>query len=149
MNHSKQRLISRHPLTALVVIGSTVLGLLAACSSDNSAPSDQPPVITLGGSGGTGGTGGSSSGTAGKGSGGANTSAQAGANSEAGESNSSAGAGGEEAGTGGSAGAPDETVACPTTDLGFYNQASTSQKSPFDNDARLGPHATLPALPGS
>jgi hypothetical protein len=53
------------------------------------------------------------------------------------------------AGSGGSGGSGGAAATCPTSDLGFYNQPSTSQKSVFDNVKRLGTHATLPNLPGT
>lgn len=138
MNHSKHGPLYR-TLTAFGFVSATLFGLLAACSSDGGNPEPGgPPVIGTGGGGGKGSAG--ATGEAGAGdpdpSGG---SAQGGASSQGG---SSAEAGSS---SGGDAGGPDVPV-CPSDDLGFLNQASSSQKAVFDNEKRLGPHATLPAL---
>jgi len=150
MNSTTYRVLNRPRATALVLIASGVLGVLAACSSDggNAAPSG-PPVINTGG-------GGSSSGgshnDAGESSAGGS---RAGSGNKAGGSNGGSGGGtvvadGGEGGAGaegGEAGAGPVLPTCPSTDLGFLNQPSKSQKAAFDNTKRLGPHATLPTLP--
>jgi hypothetical protein len=150
MNSTTDRLLNRPRLTALALVAASVLGLLAACSSDggNARPSG-PPVIGTGGggSGGKAGSGeeneaGESSGGKAHGQGGR---PQAGGSS-GGSSNTGDGGVGAGAGEGGEAGAATVDPSCPVGDLGFLNQASSSQKSVFDNLKRLGDHPTLPPL---
>ena len=158
MNHFKYRFLSQPRLSALVLI-TGVLGVLAACSSDggNDIPSG-PPVISTGGGGQGNGEAGESPSTGGStpahggssNQGGGAPTSEAGAGGEAGE----AGATGNPTGTAGSGGvgvggAGGASATCPTSDLGFYNQPTTSQSSVFDNVKRLGTHATLPNLPGT
>jgi hypothetical protein len=145
MNSTTLRIVNRSRVTALVLVAGGVLGLLAACSSDGGNPSPSgPPVINTGG-GGSGGKAPAGN-EAGEDSGGT---AQGGRppGPQGGSSNSGDAGEGGGAGEGGEAGAPPVDPSCPTTDLGFLNQATTSQKSLFDNNKRLGAHTTLPALP--
>jgi hypothetical protein len=127
---------------------------MVACSNDsNSTPT---PVISTGG-GGSGGTGGGHSGgadnSAGDNSAGDNN---ANAGSTQGGSANAGAAGAAEAGEGGTGGEAGTTTGaggkpatCPTSDLGFYNQPTTSQSQVFNNVQRLGTHTTLPSLPGT
>jgi hypothetical protein len=154
MNSFKYRFLSQPRLSVLVLITGGVLGMLAACSSDGGNDAPTPVVSTGGGGQGNGeapSTGGSTPAHGGSSShGGSAPTTEAGAGGEAGEAGSTgnptgtAGTGG--AGVGGSGGA---AATCPTSDLGFYNQPTTSQSSVFDNVKRLGTHATLPNLPGT
>jgi hypothetical protein len=146
MNSSSIRTLNRRRLTALVLVTAGMLGALAACSSDGGNPTPgKPPVVNTGGSGGRAGGGVSD---AGEDSGGSAQGGRAqGGGSQGGNSNvGDAGEGGG-AGEGGEAGALPVDPSCPTTDLGFLNQPSKSQKSVFDNKKRLGDHPTLPPLP--
>ncbi len=139
MNHLK--LLSRSGLAGLVLITGSTLGLLSACSSDDDSV---PPVISTGGGGG----GGKPGGEAGAGEAGAagNTNSNGGTGASASD-DGDAGQGGAAAGAAGEAGGPAVTpFVCPTTDLGFLNQTSTSQTSTFDNAKRLGAYTALPAL---
>jgi|KBSMisStandDraft_5_1062788.scaffolds.fasta_scaffold368650_2 hypothetical protein len=149
MKSSNDRLLNRPRLTALVLVAGGVLGLLAACSSDGNPTPGKPPVVNTGG-GGSGGNTSSGGGEneAGESSGGSAQGGRAhGGGSQGGRANvGDAGEGGG-AGEGGEAGAAPVDPSCPTTDLGFLNQPSNSQKSVFDNTKRLGAHATLPPLP--
>jgi len=142
---------SKKALTTLAVTGLALLGLLAACSSDNASPTDDPPVIITGGSGGNGSAGKGGSGDAGETSSEGGTSNQGGSGPKAGSGPVPEGGAAGDLGAGGEAGATDVPVlpSCPKTDVEFYNQPTTSQKSPFDNVKRLGAHATLPKLPGT
>lgn len=142
MYRSKYRISTQSGLIALALIATGTLGLLEACSSDGN-PAPTTPVITTGGSAGSAGKGSSGESSAG-------TSAQGGSS----QSNAGAGAIVGDAGEGGEggAGAPSggrggATASCPTSDVGFYNQPSKSQSSPFDNVKRLGTHDALPPLP--
>jgi hypothetical protein len=147
MNSSTDRSLNRTRLTALSLVAGGVLGLLAACSTDGGNPTPSNPIINTGGGGGGGKAGGSVS-DAGEDSGGTPQGGRAqGGSSQGGNSNSSDAGEGGSAGEGGEAGAPPVDPSCPTTDLGFLNQPSNSQKSVFDNVKRLGAHATLPPLP--
>jgi len=146
MNSTTYRFQNRPRLTiALVLAAGGVLGLLAACSSDGN-PTPSHPVITTGG-GGSGGAGESDAGETSVG----GSRAGSGNNTAGGANGGSGGrpvvveggAGGEA----GEAGAGPLAPTCPTTDLGFFNQPSSSQKSPFDNTKRLGAHTPLPPLP--
>jgi hypothetical protein len=146
MNSSTDRLLNRPRWTALVLVAGGVLGLLAACSSDENPAPGKPPVVNTGGGGGKAGAGDSD---AGESSGG---SAQGGRAQGGGSQGGNAGEAGEggsagEGGGAGEAGAAPVDPSCPTTDLGFLNQPSNSQKSVFDNTKRLGAHPTLPPLP--
>jgi hypothetical protein len=146
MNSSTDRLLNRSRLTALALIAGGVLGLLAACSSDGGNPRPRNPIINTGG-GGKGGAGDNDAGESSGGSAEGGRAAQAGG-SQGGRSNGGdAGEGGGAGDDGGEAGAPPVDPSCPTTDLGFLNQPSKSQKSTFDNSKRLGSHPTLPPLP--
>lgn len=132
----------------LLIGAGAVLGLLAACSSDGGNPSpSKPPVISTGG-GGHGGDGDAGEAGEGETSEGGST-ANGGSGNKAGSSNG--GSGGrlveEEGGASGAAGEGPIVPNCPDTDLGFLNQPTSSQKSPFDNAKRLGAAATLPVLP--
>jgi len=147
MNSSTDRFLNRTRLTALVLVTGGVLGLLAACSSDGGNPTPSNPIINTGGGGSSGKAGGGQS-DAGEDSGGSAQGGRAqGGGSQGGNSNSGDAGEGGGAGEGGEGGAPPVDPSCPTTDLGFLNQESTSQKSVFDNTKRLGAHATLPPLP--
>lgn len=144
MNSTTYRFTNRARLTSTLLVAlGTVLGSLAACSSEggNSKPTT-PPVVTTGG-GGHGGSGeeagessvgGTSGGTGNKGG-----SANGGA--DHGEEGGAAGDVGE-------AGAGPIPADCPATDVEFLNQPTKSQKAPFDNGKRLGAAAALPPLPG-
>jgi hypothetical protein len=144
MYRSKYRISSQSGLTALVLIAAGTLGLLDACSSDGGNPAPSTPVIITGGSAGSAGKG-----SAGESSGG--TSAQGGSSQstagvgaivgDAGEAGEGGAAGAESGGRGGA------SASCPSSDVGFYNQPSKSQSSPFDNVKRLGTHDALPPLP--
>jgi hypothetical protein len=146
MNSTTDRLLKRQPLAALALVFGGVLGLVAACGSDggNAKPSG-PPVINTGG-GGSGGSAGVPDDDAGESSGGN----PQGGRAQGGGSNGG-GPSDDDGGEGGAAGAPPLDPRCPatgpTTDLGFLNQETTSQKSVFDDTKRLGPHPTLPPLP--
>jgi len=145
MNSSTVRLSNRSRLTALALIAGGVLGLLAACSSDGGNPKPRNPIINTGGGGGRLGAGDND---AGESSGGSAEGGRAQAGGSQGGSSNGGDAGeGGGAGEGGEAGALPVDPSCPTTDLGFLNQPSKSQKSAFDNSKRLGPHPTLPPLP--
>ena len=149
MDRSKYRFSSQSGLIALALIAAGTIGLLEACSSDGGNAAPSTPVITTGGSAGSAGKGsaGESSGgssTHGGGSQGGNSNAHAGAGDIAGDAGEGGAAGAESAGSGGRGGAP---ASCPTSDVGFFNQPSKSQKSPFDNVKRLGTHDALPPLP--
>ncbi|HYP74485.1 MAG TPA: hypothetical protein VER12_00935 [Polyangiaceae bacterium] len=145
MNPNTYRLSNRSRLSTVLMIGAgAVLGLLAACSSDDNPSPSKPPVINTGG----GGHGGAGDGDAGE-------SAEGGSPARAGSGNSAGRANGgsagrvveEDGGAGGEAGGAPIVPECPDTDLGFLNQPTNSQKSPFDNAKRLGAAATLPVLP--
>ncbi|HEX2671943.1 MAG TPA: hypothetical protein VHM25_13765 [Polyangiaceae bacterium] len=146
MNSKTYRFSNRSRLSTALLIGAgAVLGLLAACSSDGGNPSpSKPPVISTGG----GGHGGAGEGEAGENSEGGST-VKGGSGNNGGRSNG--GSGGrvveDEGGAGGEAGEGPIVANCPDSDLGFLNQPSSSQKSPFDNAKRLGAAATLPVLP--
>jgi len=143
MNSTTNRFLNRPRMLTLALVASSVLSLLAACSSDENASPGKPPVINTGGSGGKAGGG---ENEAGESSGGTAQGGRAGGGSKAGSSNGGdAGEGGGD-GEGGEGGAPPVDPSCPTTDLGFLNQPTTSQKSVFDNTKRLGSHPTLPPL---
>jgi hypothetical protein len=141
MNRSK--LWSRSGLAALALFGGGTLGLLAACSSDEGNATPSNPIINTGGSGGNGGGAGDSS-EAGTADQGGNANGGSTLTGDAGEAGQGGAAGNNAAGDGpGNGGA---SAVCPTTDLGFLNQTSTSQSSTFDNAERLGTFSTLPAL---
>ncbi len=150
MERARKILNSRPRWSLMLLASSGLLVAAVACGSgdDNAGPST--PVITTGGTGGAGGK----SGTAGSTSSGGSTST-GGTTSTGGKSGTAGsaqgGTGGTDvvgtAGEGGEAGASTGGNTCPTTDEGFLNQPSSSQSSKFDNDARLGAHATLPPLP--
>lgn len=145
MNSTTYRFSNRSRLSTALMIGAgAVLGLLAACSSDDNPAPSKPPVISTGG----GGHGGAGEGEAGENSEGGST-VKGGSGNNGGHSNG--GSGGrvveEEGGAGGQAGEGPIVPDCPDTDLGFLNQPSSSQKSPFDNTKRLGAAASLPVLP--
>ena len=148
MNSTTYRFSNRSRLSTTLLIGAgAVLGLLAACSSDGGNPSpSKPPVISTGG----GGHGGAGEGDAGENSEGGST-VKGGSGNQGGGSNGGSGGrvieDGGEGGEGGEAGEGPIVPNCPDTDLGFFNQPTSSQKSPFDNAKRLGAAATLPALP--
>ena len=130
------KLLSRSGLAGLVLIAGSTLGLLVACASDDDSV---PPVVNTGGGGGkTGGEAGANeAGAAGNTNSNGGTSGSVGDAGEAGQGGAAAGA----------AGGPAVTpFVCPTTDLGFLNQTSTSQPSTFDNAKRLGAYTALPAL---
>jgi len=151
MNSTTSRFLNRPRATALVLIAGGMLGVLAACSGDNAAPGDL--VINTGGGGSGGSSSGGSHNVAGESSVGGSRAGSG--NNKAGGSNGGSGGGtvvadGGDGGVGaegGEAGAGPVSPTCPTTDLGFLNQPSTSQKAVFDNTKRLGPHTTLPTLP--
>jgi len=142
MNRSAYRISNRPRLTALVLVTGAVLGLVAACSSDDNVAPSGPPVVTTGGGGATGDAGDNAGGDA-------PTAGRSGGN------NGGAGGGappvseGGEGGVDGEAGSGPIPENCPTTDLEFLNAPSPAgvQKSSFNNTARLGPHDALPALP--
>ncbi len=148
MNHLK--LLSRSSLAGLVLITGSTLGLLVACSSDdNAAPGT--PVINTGGGGGKNADAGAPNGDSGTPDQGGTTNSNGGGTptgdaGEAGQGGAAGGAGEPSGGTGGTGGSGGAPVTCPTTDLGFLNQTTTSQKSAFDNVKRLGTYTTLPAL---
>src|SRR6185369_9380238 len=134
MNSTTYRFSNRSRLSTALMIGAgAVLGLLAACSSDDNPAPSKPPVISTGG----GGHGGAGEGEAGENSEGGST-VKGGSGNNGGHSNG---------GAGGQAGEGPIVPDCPDTDLGFLNQPSSSQKSPFDNTKRLGAAASLPVLP--
>jgi hypothetical protein len=149
MYRSKYRISSQSGLIALALIAAGTLGLLEACSSDGGNPAPSTPVIITGGSAGSAGKGGADensggNSTQGGSSQGGNSNAHAGTGAidgDAGEGGEGGAAGAE---SGGRGGAP---AACPTSDVGFFNQPSKSQSSPFDNVKRLGTHDALPPLP--
>ena len=143
MNSSMSRLFFGRGLRVLLLLSGGAIGVLAACSnSSNDAPSD--PVITTGGTPGSAGHGGESE-AGGPDNGGSDPGGRSNATGGSGDGDAGeSGAAGAEPGGGGSGNAP---ASCPTSDVGFYNQPSKSQKSPFDNVKRLGTHATLPPLP--
>ncbi|MEO7035885.1 MAG: hypothetical protein ABI548_18260 [Polyangiaceae bacterium] len=154
MTHLKY--LSQSRLVGLVLVAGGVLGPLAACSSDggNAAPTN--PVINTGGGGAkNGGSAGDSNSDAGTPDQGGSTNSNGGSTptGDAGEAGQGGAAGGNAAGegpgggSGGMAGSGGTPAACPSTDVGFFNQTSTSQRSAFDNVKRLGTHATLPSLP--
>jgi hypothetical protein len=127
--------------TTLLVSAFGVLGLLAACSTDGGNPSPtNPPVISTGGGGKGGGTVDEDAGESSVG----GTIANGGSGHTGGNGGSDDIGG---AGEGGEAGTGPVSPSCPSTDLEFLNQPTTSQKAPFDNDKRLGAQAALPPLP--
>ena len=143
MNSTTYRFKNRARLTAsLLVTFAAVLGSLVACSSDENPKPGTPPVVTTGG----GGHGGGGDEDAGE-------SSVGGSNGGTGNKGGSANGGsgdveeGGSAGEGGEAGEGPISPTCPTTDLGFLNQPTKSQKAPFDNSKRLGAAAALPPLP--
>jgi hypothetical protein len=150
MNILEFKLLSKPRMAALVLVTGSAFGLLAACSNDsNSVPT---PVVNTGG-GGSG--GGSVAGGAGDNSAGDNSAGESnasGGSAQGGGANGGAAGAAGEAGAGGEGGEAGSTGAtpatCPTSDLGFYNQPSTSQTAKFDNVQRLGTYTTLPTLPG-
>jgi len=154
MNSTTYRFSNRPRMTTALLLVASVLGMLAACSSDGN-PRPKNPIINTGGAEdtGPGGNGGRNQNNTGGTS--ASGSRAGGSNNRAGSDNADdAGAGGvsgatNDDGSAGEAGAGPGPVIpdCPTTDLGFLNQPSNSQKAPFDNTKRLGAHATLPPLP--
>lgn len=142
MNRSK--LWSRSRLAALALLGGGTLGLLAACSSDEGNATPSNPIINTGGSGGNGGGAAGDSSEAGIADQGGNGNGGSRLTGDAGEAGQGGAAGNSAAGEGPGNGGT--SPVCPTTDLGFLNQASTSQSSTFDNAERLGTFSTLPAL---
>ncbi len=145
MKHLKYRFSSRSAVLGFVLAGAGAVGLAVGCSSSTNDEPSGPPVVNTGG-GGSGGRGDSS---AGDDEGGANPVGGRGGSSNGGAAGEAGEAG--EAGTGAqpAGGSGPLPANCPTSDVGFYNQTSTSQKSVFDDVKRLGAHATLPPLPGS
>ena len=145
MDSSRYRVVFQSGTKALLLLLAATASLLDACSSDGGNPAPSVTIINTGGSSGASGSsagdgfGGSSAGNAARaGSGSAVDTSPGGAAGEAGE-----GGGAGEAG----AGPIRPSRVCPTSELGFYNQPSSSQKSLFDNVKRLGTHDSLPPLP--
>src|SRR6478752_845210 len=134
MNSTVFRFSNRSRLSTVFLVGvGSVLALLAGCSSDDNPTPSKPPVISTGG----GGNGGSA---------GENDAGE----SSVGGSTTNGGSGGEiveDGGAGGEGGESPISPTCPSSDLEFLNQPSNSQKTPFDNDKRLGAAAALPPLP--
>lgn len=149
MNSTISRFSNRSRLSTALLLGAgSLLGVLAGCSSDDNPGPSKPPVISTGG-GGNGGNAGEND--AGESSVGGSTT-NGGSGNKAGGSNGGSGGGvveeeGGASGQGGEAGEGPITSTCPTTDIEFLNQPSSSQKTPFDNDKRLGAAAALPPLP--
>jgi len=151
MNSTTYRLSNRSRLASSLLIGTgVVLGSLVACSSDGGNPSPTKPVVITTGGGGHG--GGTIDGEAGENSEGGSAPKGGAGNGKAGGSNGGSGGrvaeDGGAGGEGGQAGEGPLGPTCPSTDLEFLNQPSSSQKTPFDNAKRLGAAAALPPLPG-
>lgn len=140
MNHSK---FSSSRVLALGLAVSGIVGLLAACSSDDN-PSPNTPVVTTGGGG--------SGAKAGTGDNEAGETSNGGTTVNAGSSNGGSTNGGEagETSEGGAAGEPSVGPGVPECtlkgDAAFLNQPASGFHDTFDN-ARLGTHAQLPPLP--
>lgn len=144
MNSTTYRFTNRARLTTTLLVAlGTVLGSLAACSSDGGNPKPSTPVVTTGG----GGHGGGGEEDAGESSVGGTS---AGTGNKGGSANGGSGhvEEGGAAGDVGEAGAGPIPADCPATDQDFLNQPTKSQKAPFDNGKRLGAAAALPPLPG-
>ena len=145
MNHSKFSSLNRSRVFALGLAVSGIVGLLAACSSDDNASPNTPPPVTTGG-GGSGARAGAGDGDAGEVSNGGtavNGGAPNGGSTNGGDAGETS-----EGGAAGEAGAGPGVPECTLVgDSAFLNQPATGFHDTFNNTARLGAHAQLPALP--
>jgi len=148
MNSTISRFSNRSRLSTALLTGAfAVAGALAGCSSDDNPGPSKPPVISTGGGGNGGSAGENDAGESSVGGGTTN----GGSGNKAGAANGGSGGGdveeGGAGGQGGEGGEPPISATCPSSDIEFLNQPSNSQKTPFDNDKRLGAAAALPPLP--